>query len=213
MIVGGIVLCGGQSKRMGAAKAWLPFAGEIMLPRVVRILSEVVSPIVVVAAPEQDVPPLPTEVRIVRDAVQGRGPLQGLAAGLAALHGQADAAYLSSCDVPFLQPRFVRRLIARIGNHDISAPNVGEFHHPLAAIYRLTVADQVQRLLNEDRLRAHLLFGTLRTRLVDAADLVDVDPTFQSLRNLNTPDDYQAALREVEEEAVRQGDSTPTSDG
>ena len=50
---------------------------------------EVARPIVVVAAPGQDVPPLPAEVAIVRDEEQGRGPLQGLAAGLQALAGQA----------------------------------------------------------------------------------------------------------------------------
>src|SRR5437763_10445619 len=101
--VAGIVLCGGQSKRMGKPKAWLPFAGELMLPRVVRLLSEVVRPIVVVAAPDQELPPLPSDVNIVRDEERGRGPLQGLLAGLTALEGRADAAYLSSCDVPFLQ--------------------------------------------------------------------------------------------------------------
>src|SRR5262249_12531540 len=106
--VGGIVLCGGQSKRMGRPKSGLPFAGELMLPRVVRLLSAAVSPLVVVAAPDQDVPPLPVDAVIVRDEEKGRGPLQGLAAGLAALRGRAEAAYLSSCDVPFLQPAFVR---------------------------------------------------------------------------------------------------------
>ena len=57
--IAGIVLCGGQSKRMGKPKAWLPFGGELMLPRVVRILRTVVAPVVVVAAPDQDLPPLP----------------------------------------------------------------------------------------------------------------------------------------------------------
>src|SRR5271163_1843080 len=95
--VGGIILCGGLSKRMGKPKAWLPIGGELMLPRVVRLLAEAVTPIVVVAALEQNLPPLPGEVRIVRDDEKGRGPLQGLAAGLAALHGSAEAAYASSC--------------------------------------------------------------------------------------------------------------------
>src|SRR3954468_6744923 len=95
--VGGIVLCGGQSSRMGRPKAWLPFGDELMLPRVVRLLSEVVRPIIVVAAPERKVPPVPADVQVVRDEAKGRGPLQGLAAGLVALEGQADAAYLSSC--------------------------------------------------------------------------------------------------------------------
>src|SRR5437870_10439706 len=149
----GVVLCGGQSSRMGWPKAWLPFAGELMLPRVVRLLGEVVQPLVVVAAPEQEVPPLPAGVDVVRDEERGRGPLQGLAAGLVALRGRADAAYLSSCDVPFLKPAFVRRLIGLLGDHSVCVPRVGDHHHPLAAVYRLEVAEVADRLLAEDRLR------------------------------------------------------------
>ncbi len=197
MKVGGIVLCGGQSKRMGRPKAWLPFAGEIMLQRVVRLLGEAVDPIVVVAAPEQEVPPLPAEVRLVRDEERGRGPLEGLAAGLAALEGGADAAYLSSCDVPFLQPAFVRRLITLLGDHLICVPRVGDFHHPLAAIYRLDAQTKVVQLLAENRLRPFFLFDSVPTRIVEASELADVDPTFQTLRNLNTPEEYEAALREA----------------
>ncbi len=182
---------------MGRPKAWLPVAREIMLPRVVRLLSEAVRPVVVVAAPEQDVPPLPTDVAIVHDEERGRGPLQGLAAGLQALRGLADAAYLSSCDVPFLQPAFVRRLIDLLGGHAICVPRVGEYHHPLAAVYRLEVADAVAQLLAEDRLRPFFLFEAMATRVVEANELADVDPTFQSLRNVNTPEDYETALRDA----------------
>lgn len=198
MKVAGIVLCGGQSKRMGRPKAWLPFAGELMLPRVVRLLGAVVQPIVVVAAPEQEVPQLPADITIVRDEEKGRGPLQGLLAGLTALHGSADAAYLSSCDVPFLKPAFVQRLIDLLGDHAICVPRVGDYHHPLAAVYRLDIADAVKSLLAADRLRPVFLFEAVKTRIVEPADLGDVDPSFQTLRNLNTPEDYQAALREAQ---------------
>jgi molybdopterin-guanine dinucleotide biosynthesis protein A len=186
---------------MGRPKAWLPFAGEIMLPRVVRLLGEAVSPVVVVAAPGQDVPPLPAGVAVVRDEERGRGPLQGLAAGLEALRGLADAAYLSSCDVPFLRPAFVRRLGDLLGNHAVCVPRVGEYHHPLAAVYRLEVADAVRRLLAEDRLRPFFLFEAVPTRVVTAEELADVDPTFQTLRNLNTPEEYEAALLAIDPDA------------
>ena len=194
---GAVVLCGGESRRMGRPKAWLPFAGELMLPRVVRLLGEVIAPVIVVAAPDQDVPPLPAEVAIVRDEEKGRGPLQGLAAGLQALQGRAEAAYLSSCDVPFLQPAFVRRLIDLLGEHAICVPHIGDYHHPLAAVYRLEVAAAVERLLREDRLRPVFLFEAVPTRVVTATELADIDPDFRTLRNLNTPEDYEAALREV----------------
>ena len=195
--VGGIVLCGGRSSRMGRAKAWLPFGDELLLPRVVRILSEVVSPIVVVAAPGQEVPPLPAGIAVARDPVEGHGPLQGLAAGLAALRSQVDAVYLSSCDVPFLQPAFVRRMIELLGEHNVCVPFVEGFHHPLAAVYRAEVVASIDSLLEANRLRPVFLFDLVPTRIVTAAELSEVDPSFQSLRNLNSPAEYEAALRDL----------------
>jgi molybdopterin-guanine dinucleotide biosynthesis protein A len=190
----GVVLCGGQSSRMGRPKAWLPFGGELMLPRVVRLLGEAVTPLVVVAAPGQDVPPLPAEVEIVRDPEQGRGPLQGLAAGLAALRGRAEAAYLSSCDVPFLRPAFVRRLIDLLGENAICVPDAGGYRHPLAAVYRVEVAAVAERLLAEGRARPAFLFDAVPTRVVTVEELRDVDLALETLRNLNTPAEYEAAL-------------------
>jgi molybdopterin-guanine dinucleotide biosynthesis protein A len=195
--VGGIVLCGGQSKRMGRPKAWLPFGNEVLLQRVVRLLGGVVEPIVVVAAPDQEVPPLPSRVMVVRDEERGRGPLVGLAAGLNAQRGQVDAAFLSGCDVPFLQADFVRRLIALLDNHVICVPRVGEFHQPLVAVYRIEVIEAVNRLLLADRLGPVFLLEEVPTRIVEASELTDVDPTLQSLRNLNRPEDYEVALRDA----------------
>lgn len=198
LTIGGIILCGGQSKRMGKPKAWLPIAGEIMLPRVVRLLSEVVSPIVVVAAPGQELPPLPKDVLIVRDEEEGRGPLQGLAAGLAALNGRVDAAYVSSCDVPFLRPAFVTRMIELLGDERICVPLVGDYHHPLAAVYRVDVLAMVRKLLSEDRRRPVFLFESVPTRVVTADELRDVDAALETLRNLNTPEEYEQALRDAQ---------------
>src|SRR5438552_12785930 len=97
-----------------------------MLQRVVRVLREVVDPVVVVAAPGQDVPPLPPDVEIVRDEIEGKGPLGGLAAGLAALEGKADAAYLSSCDVPFLAPEFICRVVGFLSTGQSQESGVGD---------------------------------------------------------------------------------------
>jgi molybdopterin-guanine dinucleotide biosynthesis protein A len=168
-----------------------------MLPRVVRLLGEAVTPLVVVAAPEQEVPLLSPGVEVVRDPERGRGPLQGLAAGLDALRGRAEAAYLSSCDVPFLRSAFVQRLVALLGSHAICVPEVGGYRHPLAGVYRVEVVSTVARLLAEDRLRTTLLFEEVPTRIVHPEELADVDGSFQTLRNLNTPADYEAALREI----------------
>ena len=52
---------------MGRPKATLPFGPELMLQRVVRLLATIVHPIVVVAAPGQQLPPLPPQILLARD--------------------------------------------------------------------------------------------------------------------------------------------------
>jgi molybdopterin-guanine dinucleotide biosynthesis protein A len=94
-----------------------------------------------------------------------------------------------------LQAAFIRRLIELLGENMICVPRVGEHHHSLAAVYRVGVVEAVKKLLHEDRLRPFFLFEAEPTRVLKAEELADVDPTFQTLRNLNTPEDYQAALR------------------
>jgi molybdopterin-guanine dinucleotide biosynthesis protein A len=181
---------------MGRPKAWLPFGGEVMLRRVVRVLREVVEPVVVVAAPGQDVPELGGEVQVVRDEIEGRGPLGGLAAGLAAQQGKCEAAYVSSCDVPFLKPEFVRRVISLRGEAFICVPHTDGYYHPFAAVYRVSVLAQVREMLAANQLRTASLFEMVPTHTIEPHELTDIDSDLRSLRNVNTPEEYEAALRE-----------------
>ncbi|MEZ6114510.1 MAG: molybdenum cofactor guanylyltransferase [Pirellulaceae bacterium] len=192
----GVVLCGGKSRRMGESKATLPFGDELMVQRVVRLLSEVVSPIVVVAAEGQTLPELPAGTLLARDQRADRGPLEGLQAGLAALENRAEAAFATSCDVPLLQPAFVRRMLAELdASHQIAVAVEDKFAHPLAAVYRVGVLPVIRRLLAEDRLRPLFLFDEVPTRRVDVATLREVDAELHSLKNCNFPEDYREALR------------------
>jgi molybdopterin-guanine dinucleotide biosynthesis protein A len=168
-----------------------------MLQRVVRLLSATVAPIVVVAAGEQDMPPLPESVLITRDEREARGPLEGLRAGLKALPTTVDAAYVTSCDVPLLVPGFVERMIALLGEHDIAVMEIDGFPHPLSAVYRRATLPHVESLLAQDRLRPVFLFDAVRTRKVLPEEMRAVDPRLDTLRNLNTPEDYEAALEEA----------------
>jgi molybdopterin-guanine dinucleotide biosynthesis protein A len=196
MIVGAVVLCGGESRRMGRPKAWLPFGPELMLQRVVRLIATVTGPIVVVAAPGQDLPALPAGVSIVRDEISGRGPLQGLAAGFAAIGEEADLVYASGTDVPFLEPRWITHLVSLIGNADLAIPSIGDYYHPLAALYRKrAILPAITELLRHDRLSAHFLVEAVKTRVVVEHEMRSVDPELLTLRNLNHPEEYHRALR------------------
>ena len=197
MNVGGIVLCGGRSTRMGTSKADLPFGPETMLQRVIRLLGSVVTPIVAVAARDQVLPPLPEGIVVTRDEREQRGPLEGLRAGLKALPENVDAAYVTSCDVPLLVPEFVTRMIELLGDYDIAVMEIDGFPHPLSAVYRRRVLPEVEALLAHDKLRPVFLFNAVKTRRVRAEEMISVDPDLRTLRNLNTPEDYEAALKDA----------------
>ena len=197
MSAAGIVLCGGKSARMGVPKATLPFGPETMLQRVVRLLATVVSPVVVVAAREQSLPDLPAGMIVARDEREQRGPLEGLRAGLKALPDSIDVAYITSCDVPLLEPAFVTRMLELLGDHDIAVMEIDGFPHPLSAVYRRNTLSQVEALLNKDQLRTASLVDAVRTRRVRPEEMLAVDPQLRTLRNLNTREDYLAALSEA----------------
>lgn len=197
MNVGGIVLCGGKSRRMGVPKATLPFGPETMLQRVVRLLSTVVTPIVLVAASGQDLPETNENVIVTRDEREGRGPLEALRAGLKALPETADAAYVTSCDVPLLVPAFAQHMIELLDDADIAVMEIDGFAHPLSAVYRRTTLPHIESLLDADRLRPVFLFDAVRTRRVRPDEMRAVDPDLRTLRNLNTPDDYASALADA----------------
>ena len=200
METGAIILCGGKSTRMRCDKATLPFGDECLLQRVVRIVGEVVPAqhIVIVSAVDQVLPELPPQVVFAHDACSERGPLEGLAAGLAALPSQVEAAYVTACDAPLLVSAFVRWMLARLGDCQIAVPRDPQHYHPLAAVYRRSVLAVVQQRLAADRLRLQDLFAEVPTREILSDDLRTVDPQLQSLRNINTPEEYREALRLAE---------------
>ena len=195
-VVGGAILCGGKSTRMGTSKALLPFGPETMLQRVVRLLSGVVAPIVVVAAVDQELPQLPAGVILTRDENEGRGPLEGLRAGLKALPMHVDAAYVTSCDVPLLETGFVRQIIDLSRGYEIAVMEIDGFTHPLSAVYRRATLPLVEDLLAHDRLRPVFLFDAVKTRRVKPEEMT-ADPELRTLRNLNTREDYERALVEA----------------
>jgi len=188
---------------MGRPKAALEWHGSTLLRRTAQIMARATSgPVVVVRAAGQDLPELPAGVLVADDPREGRGPLQGIAAGLAALTGRADLAFVSSTDLPFLHPAFIRRVLgvlAESEDTDVALPLARGYKQPLAAGYRVSLAETAERLVKEDRLRPAFLFEQCQVRVLDDAELkadpvlAALDPDLDSLLNVNTPPDYDAA--------------------
>ena len=125
---------------------------------------------------------------MVEDAREGQGPMQGLLAGLEAVDGEL--AFAASTDMPFLHPRFVAAVCAAARGADAAVPYLGGFRQPLAAAYRTTLAPLVQALVGEGQMKPAFLFERCDTRWLEEL------PHPESVRNINTREEYEAALRE-----------------
>jgi molybdopterin-guanine dinucleotide biosynthesis protein A len=174
---------------MGQPKEWLPIDGQAMLVRVVQRVAAAAGPVVVAARPGQSLPELPPGVLIVGDETPDHGPLAGLIAGLAALTGRCEAAFVTGCDHPWLAPAFIHALHGRLGDHDAVALMADGRPMPLPAVYRLSVVPAARELLSQGQLRLGGLLAACRANLLRPEDLPpDVDVR-ASLANVNRPAD------------------------
>jgi molybdenum cofactor guanylyltransferase len=186
-----VVLTGGKSSRMGRPKALLLFDGEPLIVHLVRALKRMFAETVIVAAPDQELPDLPAT--LVRDEVGYQGPVGGIYYGLKAASGEF--CFVTSCDVPFLNPALISYLTAQISHHDVVVPFWENRFQPLHAVYRTKVLPLLKGQLDRGELRPIYLFDKVQTCKVDEDVIRRFDPEGLSFLNMNTPDDYERALQ------------------
>lgn len=186
--VAAVVLCGGDSIRMGFPKWSTPLAGKTMLEHVLNSLPGTSSRVLSVASDGLPSPSI-AGVACVPDAVPNRGPVEGIRCSVnhLALHSTAEFVVVTSCDVPLLTQPVVRQLVQALVNSSddaVVARSEGRIH-PTIAAYRLKPLD---RLLSDEQgelTRLHEIVSRLRSRIKDVDSV--------AVMNVNTPEELQAA--------------------
>ncbi len=197
MTVGGAVLAGGRSARMGAEKALLDWRGT---PAVVHAAETVRAgvgggPVCVVRAPGQVLPSL--DAIVVDDAVAHGGPLAALLVGLEALAGKADVVFACGVDTPLLVPAFVRAVCGALREGDDAVvPVIGGRDQPLLAAYRVAITQGLRDLLDRGASGLRDIPGACSVRtlsedeLLVSTGLAAADPMLRSALNANTPEEW-----------------------
>lgn len=189
-----IILAGGRSSRMGASKAELTFGDKTMLERIVDEMARFSDDVMIAASASQ--PFLERgSIRILADTEKYRGPVIALESRLREIRN--DAAFVCSCDVPFVSGDLSHKLCEMLGDYDALVPQVEGKLQTLHAVYRKSCAKifATMRAAKEDRL--HEIVNFAKVRIVPAEEIraIDPDPRMLSFFNVNTPEDYQRALQ------------------
>lgn len=196
--ISGAILAGGRGRRIGVDKAALDLGdGVPFLDRAAHALGAVADEVIVVGGG-----PRPGH-RVVDDRYGDTGALGGLATALAAASG--DMVCVVGCDLPFASTDVFRLLLRLVEGHDAAVPHVGGRDHVMHAVYRRSCLPAIERALVRGDRRVGSFLPLIRLRRVDAALIAPVDPSLDSLMNVNTPGDL-ARARECRARAERSGD-------
>jgi molybdopterin-guanine dinucleotide biosynthesis protein A len=185
----GIVLSGGENKRMGKDKAFLKIAGKPMIEHVLQALQSVVNRIIIVTNSPQAYASY--DALVVTDASDKRGPLTGIYTGL--LHSTDEYNIVVACDMPFLNSSLLSYMASLAGDYDVVVPKVGEYIEPLHAIYRKQLLPVMEKRIQCDARQIRGVFSEVRVRYVTESEIDRFDPERRSFKNLNTPEEYKEA--------------------
>lgn len=192
MMRSGLVLAGGASRRFGGKKPFFLFDGQPMVRRVCEVLRSRCEEVLVSAAAEDvaEVEAVVLDVRVVADARQDRGPIEGFRQGMSAARGEL--VLVAPSDAPLLRPELYDRLLSVLGTHDAAVPR-HEAMDPIRAVYRRSAA--LRALEREDVPSPSALVDRLDAVFLEGDALLTADPGRVSFFDINRPEDFDEAVR------------------
>ena len=190
----GIILAGGQSRRMPGDKAFMEVAGR----RVIDIQLEVIEGLfeeVLVVGNSDRMEHLSVYakngVRVVEEPVGGKGPLGGVTSGLQ-LSG-SDENFILACDMPFVRRDAVTFVMEGLAGYQVSVPLTPKGLEPLHAGYRRDCIDIIARQLDSGKLKITDFYDEVSVHFIPWEELLRFDPTGRLLHNINSPEDMENA--------------------
>lgn len=187
----GLVLAGGQSRRMGRDKALLAHGAESQLAYVVHLLEGLVDRVFISARDDQKHETERARFELILDQYQDVGPVAGI---LSAMDRYPDVDWLIlACDLPNVDSRTVSRLLEeRSAEKPFSAYRSSHdgLPEPLCAVYTSASAAIVRAFVAEGIHCPRKILIRSDTLLLEQSDP-------RSLDNVNTLDDLQDSVLEA----------------
>jgi molybdenum cofactor guanylyltransferase len=189
----GIILAGGESRRMGTDKSLLDINGRPMIEHVLAVFAGLFKKTIIVTnTPDRY---RVYGVELTRDVLAIRGPLTGIYSGL--LRSGDEYNFVAACDMPFLNPQLISYMGGIAAGHDAVVPMFGGYLEPLHAIYRKGILPVIETQVRKQDRRIRGMFDHIQVRYLTEEEIIRFDPQKQSFRNLNTPKEYKEAVCSV----------------
>lgn len=187
----GLVLAGGESRRMGQDKALLSRDGRSQLAHVVALLAEVVDEVFVSTRREQQGDAERARFRQIVDRFAGIGPVAGILSALLE-YPQVDWLVVA-CDLPNIDQETLQFLLDHRGAEQAFTAYRSSHDglpEPLCALYRPGAAAIIQAFIDDGIVCPRKILMRADTKLLE-------QPNPRALDNVNTPADLAASVLET----------------
>lgn len=191
-----VILCGGNSTRMGSDKALLPFGDYCLIEYLVRKFSPHFSRIYLSVKKKGDYSHLNLQVTEIPDIYPNAGPMSGIFSGLSMIH--EEAAFFMSVDTPFMEPETGIALLEAMDDSDIcTIRGKAGYLETSTAAYHKNCITSIGKCLLLHQFTFKTLREKCRTRYITEKALSDytTSPIDVQFYNLDTRNDYYHALR------------------
>jgi len=184
--VTGVILAGGESRRMGSDKSLLPLAGARFIDHVYRRMADLFNEVIIVTNSPDMYKEIPC--RKVPDIYYAQGSLAGVHSGLA--HAKCEKIFVVACDMPFISSAVVKEICAHADQGDLVLPYSSNGHEPLHALYCKSCLPAMEEVLDAGLKRIIAFFDKVQQVELPAEVIRQHDPEEKSFQNINTPEDY-----------------------
>lgn len=184
----GIILSGGKNTRMRTPKAFLEIHGKRLIDHSLSIYRNVFSEIIIVTNDAESYLQFP-EATLVADIYKNKGPLGGVHAGL--FFSSHSHAFVTACDMPFLNEDFIRYLLEQTHDYDIVVPQSSDGLQPLHAVYSRRCLPAIEKRLLTNQLKIDGLFKEMRLLKIGGDQIARFGSENRLFKNINTPDDLE----------------------
>jgi molybdopterin-guanine dinucleotide biosynthesis protein A len=196
--VRGFVLAGGASRRFGRDKALVEFDGEPLIARLCRVLQAATGAPVRIIGDAGKYGHIGVEC--VADRWPGEGPLGGIITALDANSDSIDSnswSLMIGCDMPFMTVDWLQHLAARtvLSNAEVVVPRSDYGLEPLCASWRASAAPTLTRAFEKGVRRVTDAMQNMTSEVLDATEWKRFDKFDRLFWNMNTPADYEEAIR------------------
>ncbi len=176
---------------MGTDKAFLPIGEERLIDRTIGTFKDIFSDVMVVTNTPLDY--IDQDCTIATDIIKGKGALGGIYTGL--FYAPCDHAFITACDMPFLNKNFIEYMIERCNNdHDIVIPELPEGFQPLHAIYSRRCLPAIKRMIGQDKLKITGFYKGLKTAVIPEKVIRQFDSEGKMFLNVNTQKEFKEVL-------------------